>query len=116
MRTLSATQQTDDSPMDLDNQVVDGIESLRQRTDQRLKFRIGEWDLDRRRGTESVLGHEYTPDLAASVLTAAIRDEGGDEVTGVEVEIDYNRTSRILFYSAQVASIYGPMTITGEAI
>ena len=32
MRTLSATQQTEDSPMDLDNQVVDGIESLRQRT------------------------------------------------------------------------------------
>ena len=116
MRTLSATQQTEDSPTDLDNQVVDGIESLRQRLDQRLKFMLGEWDLDRRRGTESVLGHEYTPDLAASVLTAAIRDEGGDEVTGVDAEIDYSRTTRIWYYSAQVASIYGPMTITGVAI
>ena len=47
MRTLSATRQTEDSPTDLDNQVVDGIESLRQRIDQRLKFMLGEWDLDR---------------------------------------------------------------------
>ena len=67
---------------DMDNTVVDNLESLRQRITQRLRFQVGTWELDGRKGTDSVLGFEYTPDLAAAVLSGAIRDEGADEVTG----------------------------------
>ena len=101
---------------DLDNRVADGIEALRQRIEQRLSFRLGEWTLDTRKGTESVLGHGMTPTLAASVLSAAIRDEGGAEVTGienVEAKLDKNRVMR---YAVTVLTIYGAMLIEGTAV
>ena len=45
MRTLSASPidavANPDGPTDLENRVVDGIESLRQRIVQRLRFRLG---------------------------------------------------------------------------
>ena len=116
MRTLSATRTTPDGTDDLDNQVVDSLESLRQRIAQRLRFPAGTWELDTRQGTPSVLGYTFTLQLAASVLTRAIQDEGGDEVTGVEVRVSYVRGTRTMVYHAEVASIYGPMTMEGEAV
>ena len=59
-----------------------------QRITQRFRFQVGTWELDGRKGTDSVLGFEYTPDLAAAVLSGAIRDEGADEVTGPPVSGD----------------------------
>lgn len=101
---------------DLDNRVADGLESLRQRIRQRLQFRVGEWTLDTRKGTESVLGHGMTPTLAASVISSAIRDEGGDEVTGiVDVEAKLDR-DRVMRYTATVTTIYGAMLIEGTAV
>ena len=100
---------------DLDNTVVDGLRSLEQRISQRLRFPIGTWQLDTRRGTESVLGRTFTPDLAASVISAAIRDEGGSEVTGVE-DVTTRLDGRTLRYTATVATIYGVMTLTGVAV
>ena len=119
MRTLSVRPVNPDDqngPADLDNTVVDNLESLRQRITQRLRFQIGTWELDARKGTDSVLGFEYTPDLAAAVLSGAIRDEGADEVTGppsVETRLDRDR---VLHYEATVPTIYGDMTVRGTAI
>ena len=48
-RTLSVSPIDGEHPEfgdDLDNRVADGIESLRQRIQQRLQFRLGEWELD----------------------------------------------------------------------
>ena len=119
MRTLSASPIAPDRPAlgdDLDNRVVDGIESLRQRIGQRLRFRVGEWQLDRRQGTESVLGFEYTPELAAAVLSGAIRDEGAEEVTGISnVQFNLDADRRLSYY-AIVNTIYGVMTLTGVAV
>ena len=120
MRTLSTTPVDPTNPEginDLDNTVVDGIFSLRQRLEQRLKFSVGEWQLDDRLGTESVLGREYTPQLAIAVISGAIRDEGAEEVTGVgNVTTNLERSTRQLRYIVHVDSIYGPMTITGVAV
>ena len=59
------------------------LRSLEQRIAQRLRFPISTWQLDTRRGTESVIGREFTPSLAAGVISAAIRDEGGSEITDI---------------------------------
>ena len=65
-------------------EMVGGIVSLEQRIAQRLRFPIGgHGNLDTRRGTESVIGREFTPSLAAGVISAAIRDEGGSEITDI---------------------------------
>ena len=45
MRTLSVSPIRTDGPDDVDNVVVDGIEALRQRIQQRLRFPLGTWDL-----------------------------------------------------------------------
>ena len=117
MRTLSTSPISTDenAPYDLDGTVIDRLQSLEQRIRQRLRFPIGTWPLDTRLGTESVLGYEYTPELAASVLTDAIREEGGDEVTGVNVDIGYERATRTMTYSAVVETIYGATTMAGTA-
>ena len=91
----------DGSPDDLDNLIVDDLESLRQRVVQRLRFPIGTWQLDTRRGTESTLGHGITPALAASIISDAIRDEGGAEITSIaNVVALLDRGTRTFTYSA----------------
>ena len=119
MRTLGTRPLNPARPQDgydMDNTVVDGLRSLEERIRQRLQFLIGTWDLDTRKGTESVLGFGMTPELAASVISAAIRDEGGDEVTDVvdvEARIDANRT---MYYDVTVNTIYGQMALTDTAV
>ena len=119
-RTLSVSPIDGEHPEfgdDLDNRVADGIESLRQRIQQRLQFRLGEWELDTRRGTRSVLGFTYTPNLAAAVISAAIREEGAAEVTGLrDVLATLDGETRGFFYDVTVDTIYGAMRLTGTAV
>ena len=120
MRTLSVSPidaANPDGIQDLDNRVVDGIVSLEQRLQQRLKFPISTWQIDTRRGTESVIGREFTPSLAAGVISAAIRDEGGSEITDiVDVTATIDSATRQFRYSATVRTIYGVMQLTGTAV
>ena len=121
MRTLSASPidpvNNVDGPTDLENRVVDGIDSLSQRIRQRLRFRLGEWQLDTRRGTESVIGHDFTAELAAAVINTAIRDEGRAEVTGIaNVTATLDVSTRVMTYRAEVPTIYGPMSVAGTAV
>ena len=118
-RTLSASPIDPNNPSmgsDVDNRVVEGLEALRQRIQQRLWFRVGEWSLDTRRGTPSVLGHGMTANQAAGIIGAAIRDEGGSEVTGIADVTVRLGTDRVMRYSANVPTIYGAMTVDGEAV
>ena len=120
MRTLSVSPVDANAPdgiQDLDNRVIDGLRSLEQRIAQRLRFPIGTWQLDTRRGTESVIGREFTPSLAAGVISAAIRDEGGAEITDiVDVTATIDLATRQFRYSATVRTIYGVMQLTGTAV
>ena len=118
-RTLSASPIDPSNPAmgdDITNFVVEGLESLRQRLKQRLAFRSGEWELDTRAGTQSVLGHTNTLDVAAGILSAAILDEGGSEVTGIESVTVRLGTDRVMRYTATVNTIYGTMTATNVAV
>ena len=117
MRTLSARPVSDETTVtDLDGTVVDRAVALGQRITQRLRFPVGTWALDSRLGTESVIGREYTPALAASALTAAIRNEGGNELNDVTVTVRYESNMRDLYYSADLDTIYGPMTVAGTPV
>ena len=112
MRTISVTVDAAGIP-DLDGQVVDDLESLRQRIVQRLQFGRGTWALDATRGTVSVLGHDLTIALAQAVLVDAIREEGSFEVIGVpESAAQLDRETRVLRFSARVQTIYGPMDMS----
>ena len=104
-----------DGRPDLDGTVVDGIEALRQRVEQAIRFIFGEWFLAADRGLrrELVQGHQTTLDLAAATITGTIREEGGDEVTSVEtpvVTLDFQ--TREMTYSAIVHTIYGVMPLS----
>ena len=112
-RTLSVSN----DPPDLDGRVADGLEALRQRIDQRLRFPRGTWPIDLEAGTDRVLGHRSAPRLAVTVITDAVIDEGGDEVQAVRaVDIKLDHESRQLTFTAAVDSIYGTFTATGSVL
>ena len=98
---------------DLDDRIVDGLEALRQRIVQRLRFPRGTSPFDLAAGTTNVTGHRITVPLAARAISDAIRDEGADEVLAVtDVIADLDRPTRQLRYSASVSSIHGPIPIS----
>ena len=104
-------------PQDLDGFLVDGVESLRQRIEQRLRFPLGSWHLDASLGTPSILGHDVTPALAERIMVDAIYDEGGAEVLDV-VDADFrvDHADRVLRWSATVVTVYGDVRIAGDAV
>lgn len=116
MRTLG-TKPVDpdrpDGPHDLDNTVLDGIESVRQRVHQRVRFWSGTWFLDTNAGVpylRDVLGHQISLPLATSAITRAIR--GVPDVTGVsDVESRIEAAERRLYYSATVQTVFGDMPV-----
>ena len=118
MRTIGVT--TDANGItDLDGTVVDGLEALRQRVHQALQFFYNTWFLASQRGIrpELVRGHETTVDVAGAAITATIRDEGGDEITGINPPpfVRLNYETRTLTYKATIQTIYGDMEVS-EAI
>ena len=118
MRTISAAPPTEEDQPDIDGQIVDGIESLRQRIVQAIQFRAGSWYLRRTAGVqyELLLGHRTTPALAAATISETIREEGGNEVTALRrVTFGHDSATRTFRYSAEVDTIYGLMTIN-EAV
>ena len=107
MRTLGA------SGGDFNFTVAEGIEAIRLRIVELLRFWRGEWFLDTSRGIPylpSLLGRRGSLVLLRQVITANIRSVEG--VTAVRnVEIDFKSEFRRVFYRADVDTIYG--TIDG---
>lgn len=113
MRTVS-TAPTDNLFDDLDGKIVEGIEALRQRIVQAIRFRYRTWFLDRQKGLDysRLIGYRTTPELAAATISNAIREEGQAEVESVDnVQFGYNQTDRGFWYSCLVTTIYGPMRL-----
>lgn len=97
---------------DIGTELVSGLESLRQRVEQRLRFRLGSWALDTREGTEPVIGRRFTPQAAASILTAAVLAEGADEITGtLESSATFDHDNRVLSYRFRGTTIYEDLAI-----
>lgn len=114
-QTLATAPDPDTGVEDITGAVVDGIEALRQRVAQRLRFRRGTWVFDPGAGTPAVVGHEITAPIAQRVITDTIRDEGGDEITDItDVEVSLDPETRVFSYSATVVTIYGGDTFAGS--
>ena len=114
-RTVSVTEQQTTTTDDLDGAIVDGIESLRQRIVQAIRFRYQTWFLAHNSGLDYnlLIGHMIRPELAAATLSGVIREEGGAEVLALEnVHYSLHRPDRIFSYSVLVQTIYGPLEIS----
>lgn len=115
MRTVSVRRASPDQPYDFDGNIVDGIESLRQRVRQAILFRLGTWFANVQRGVpyDELIGHQTTSGLAASTITEAIIEEGDDEVKTVDdVVSSLDHNTREFSYSAHVITVYGDMPVT----
>lgn len=96
-------------------EIIDGIESVRQRVEQRLKFFRGEWFLDTSKGTpwfQDVLIRPVSAALSAAIITKAIQSVTDvTSVNNVIAEID--PATRKMSYTARVQTIFGSFTVTG---
>lgn len=118
MRTISVAAQGPGETDDLDGAIVEGIEALRQRIVQAIRFRVRTWFLARNRGLDYdlLIGHRITPEIAAATLNNVVREEGGSEVLGLrDNRFSLDRPNRIFSYYVVVDTIYGPMTLDLEA-
>ena len=105
MRTLSF-------PLELDGNgellVVEELEALRQKVNQRLSLFKGTWIIDINAGVpylQDILKKPVDPWLAASILGNETLKE--EEVTSLgEVTTDLDPETRLFTYTAQVYSIY----------
>ena len=100
---------------DMEFRTVSGLESLRQRIVQHLRFARGESFFDSRLGVPylaELLVRPASESLAAQVISSAITSVAGVRaVTNVQIRLDKAR--RILHYSANVTSDLGDQAIAG---
>ena len=114
-RTISVEPQGDNLPDDLDGRIVDGLEALRQRVVEAIRFRFNTWFLARNQGLDYdlLIGHQITPALAAAALNDTIRTEAGDELVALrDLTYSLESATRVFSYYVVVDSIYGSMTIS----
>ena len=100
---------------DLTGRIVAGIESLQLRIRNLLRFRRGDWFINRDAGIPygELLQHPNNLRLLEQAITNALR--GVAEVTGVvNVRTDYTAAARTYAYSATVQSIYGDLQLDEE--
>ena len=111
MRTLGVG--TDN---DLDNTIVDGIESVRQRITQRVRFWRGTWFLDEADGVpylREVLDRPTEIGVAGTVIAEQIR--GVSDVTSVsQVSTEFDPDTRRLTFRGHVETVYGELDVTEE--
>lgn len=94
--------------------VVTGLEDVRQRVIERLRFWRGDWYLDRTDGVpyiQEVFTRPMSAGLAASIVSGVIRSVAG--VTGVrDVEATVDPVTRTLAYSARVDTVHGSTAVS----
>ena len=117
-RTFSVTVD-ENGIADLNGEVADDLESLRQRIVQAIKHTFGEWFLDTNTGIrrELLQGHQTTLDIAAATITTTIRNEGGSEITAIStpvVQLDHE--TRKMTYKADISTIYQDSFSLNEAL
>ena len=111
MRTISAV---DDLPQGF--AVVDGVEAVRQRVLQHLRFTLGEWFLAPDQGIpyfEGLFADNASVELAAQLISAEVLTV--QNVTSVEVvRATLDPSTRRLKVELRVGTADGDLTITEE--
>ena len=100
---------------DMQFRLVTGMEALRQRIAQHLRFARGEYFIDTSQGVpylDDVIARPANLPLAQQVVTAAIQSvEGVLSVTDVSVTLD--KRKRVLNYQATVKATEGLLSVAG---
>jgi hypothetical protein len=93
--------------------VINGLDALRQKIQQRLQFFKGSWILDTNRGVpwlQDILKIPIDDGLAASIINSEILKEPDVvSINEVVTDIDINRK---LSYSAKISTVYGETEVT----
>jgi len=93
--------------------IIEGVESLAENVDQRLKLFKGNYFMDTTKGVpyfEEIIKKPIDPGLAAAVLNNEILKE--PEVTSIgRVSATLDSNNRKFKYDATINSIFGPMGI-----
>ena len=113
-RTLGVAPPSRGLADDLTGLLIDGLESLRQRVVQRIRFRRGEWFLNILMGLDYRLleGFTTTLELATTAITQEVRSEGGPEIIEIhDVVSTLDHETRRFSYSARIETIYGMMEL-----
>lgn len=105
-RTLSINEDGD-----LDFVVADGLTALRQRIRQALLLRLGTWFADTRLGLpydDLLARQDGQLGLSQQIITNAIREDGGEEVTDItDIAVTLDHQTRLLTYKATLHTVYG---------
>ena len=116
-KTLSAFSGGEIQDLHLDDRgnlaVAEGLEDIRQRVVEALRFGAGEWYLDASAGVSylrDVFVRPVEVGAVSTILTDAIRAVPGVEsVSGIQVELDTEE--RTMSYSATVHTAEGDVTV-----
>lgn len=94
--------------------IIEGVESLAENIDQRLKLFKAKYFMDITAGVpylEEIIKKPIDPGLVATILNAEILKE--TEVTGIgQVDVSLDRETRKLKYAATINSIFGNLEVT----
>lgn len=94
--------------------IIEGLESLSENLDQRLKLFKGKYFMNTAEGVpyfEEIIKKPVDPDLSASVLNAEILKES--EVTNIrDVVAGLDRETREFSYSSVIESIFGTAEVS----
>ena len=92
--------------------VLEDLEALRLKVNERLSLFKGTWILDVNAGVpylQDIMKKPVDPGMAASILNNEILKE--EEVTSIgEVETDLDPDTRVFTYTATINTIYGTTT------
>jgi len=92
--------------------VLEDLEALRLKVNERLSLFKGTWLLDVNAGVpylQDIMKKPVDPGLAASILNNEILKE--EEVTSIgEIETDLDPDTRVFTYTATINTIYGTTT------
>ena len=118
-RTLSVTVDPDTNLADIGGDVLDDVRSLAERCREAVLYRLSEWFLDTNSGVDYRLirGHQTSSTIAAQTITAAIRAEGGTEITGIDTPVvSFDNATRRFSYAVVIHSIYGEDISVNEVL
>ena len=94
-------------------EIVEGLEALRQRTIMRLRFWQGEWPIAIDEGVpyiQEIFSRPVNSNIAATIITSIIRSD--NEVTGIfQILTSFDPITRSFTYSCRVSSIFGDFPI-----
>jgi len=114
MRTLSFNNITGLNVVNNDLIVITGINALKEKLEERLRFFLGEWFLDTTQGVpylQEIFEKPVDTGLITSILTGEISKEE-DVISVNETQALFEKDTRQFTYSATVETSFGSLSLS----